>query len=221
VLINQSIGAGISEFRDRLILVRALDATSQSAETELDAVGRLIDRLSLGPEWLRGPVKILARRGRVREARGVFNSMLKTAGSATVDSTTNRNLDLDRAYLDLARGELALAEGRPTEAVTLLQAASLTRFDADIFESLARAHLAAKQLEPAAQIYEQIVARPQLGSEAQEHWVAAHVALGEIYERLGRHDEGRKLYTSLLEHWQGADPDLVLVKAARSRLAAR
>jgi tetratricopeptide (TPR) repeat protein len=223
VLINQTIGAGISEFRDRTILVSALDAKSLSAPAaaELDAVGRLIDRLTLGPEWLRRPVKILARRGRVREARRLLDSMQKTAGSAVVDSTTNRNIDRDRAYIDLARGEIALAEQRPGEAVKLLQAASLGPFDADILESLATAHVAAGQLDLAAQTYEQVLARPALGQEAQEHWVASHVALGQIYERLGRHDDARRLYTRVQELWKDADNDLVTLKRANQLIASR
>ncbi|HUE89956.1 MAG TPA: tetratricopeptide repeat protein, partial [Vicinamibacterales bacterium] len=223
ILINQTTGAGISEFRDRLILVRALDAKSRrrAADAELEAVGRLIDRLTLGPEWLRGPVKILARRGRVQEARRLLDAMLETAGSATADSTTNRNLDRDRAYIDLARGEIALAERRAADAVKLFQAASLAQFDADILESLAAAHAAAGQLEAAAEVYEQVLARPQLGYEGQEYWVRAHVTLGEIYERLGRHDESQRLYTSLVELWNEADDDLVTLKTARMRLARR
>jgi tetratricopeptide (TPR) repeat protein len=223
VLINQTVGAGISEFRDRLILLRALDAKSLSAaaSVELDAVGRLIDRLSLGPEWLRYPVKILARRGRLREASRLLDSMRKTAGSAVVDSTINRNLALDRAYIDLARGEIALAEKKPEQAVELLQAASLGRFDADILESLATAHVAAGELELAAQVYEQLLARPALGQEAQEHWVPAHAALGEIYERLGRREEGRRLYARVGELWKEADADLVTLKRVQRRLASR
>ena len=55
IVITRTLGAPISEFRDRLILTRALDAKGRSREAgvELAAVDRLIARLSLGPEWLR------------------------------------------------------------------------------------------------------------------------------------------------------------------------
>jgi tetratricopeptide (TPR) repeat protein len=222
ILINESLGAGISEFRDRLILVRALDATSQHAEAaaQLAAAGRLIDRLALGPEWLRAPAKMLARRGRVVEARRLLDAMIETAGSAVVDSTTNRNVDLDRAYVDLARGEIALAQGRYVDAVKLFKGASLGRFDADILESLATAHAAAGELDLAAQVYEQVIARPALGQEAQEHWLPAHVAVGELYERLNRPDDARRMYTRVAEFWQHADANAVTLKKAQQRLEA-
>jgi hypothetical protein len=40
-----------------------------------------------------------------------------------------------------------------------------------------------------------------------------------LYERLNRPDDARPLYTSLLERWKDGDSDLVLLKAARERLA--
>jgi tetratricopeptide (TPR) repeat protein len=218
VVINRAIGAGISEFRDRLFLVRALDAKAMSAAAavELDAVQGLMDRLSLTPDWLRIPAKILARRGRVADARRVLAAMEKTAGSAVADSTTNRNIDLDRAYVDLARGEIALAERRPAEAAALFEAAAVVRDDADLQESLAVALAADGRVEASANVYEQIIARRPLGLEAQEHWLRAHVTLGELYDRLGRHDAAQRLYAQLLELWSGGDADLVVLRRARS-----
>ena len=115
IVINATLGATISEFRDRLILTRALDAKGRSREAgvELAAVDRLIARLSLGPEWLRFPAAIQARRGDVRRARRLVDLMTKTSGAATADSTTNRNIAQDRG-LCRARSRRARACGRQT-----------------------------------------------------------------------------------------------------------
>ncbi|MGQ0732449.1 MAG: protein kinase domain-containing protein [Acidobacteriota bacterium] len=221
ILINQTTGAGISEFRDRLILVRALQASggSSAARTEFSAVDALIARMSLGPEWLRDPVKILARQGRVAEARRLLALMNKTAGSSTSDSAMNRNVAMDQSYIDHARGEIAVADGRADEALPLLHAALVPRNDPSIVESLAAAHLAAGQYAGAAQRFEEFIASRPLGLEAQQDWFAAHVRLGDAYSRLGRAEDARRLYQQLVDRWKDADATLPLLDEARTRLS--
>ena len=96
VLIDETNKFGVSEYRDRLILARALSAKDRpaAAGAELDAAMRLRTTLSLGPEWLRMLAKLEARRGRVREARRLVDEMSKRAWDATAGSSTNRSMDL-------------------------------------------------------------------------------------------------------------------------------
>ena len=221
VLINQTNRSGVSEYRDRLILARALDAKgmTSAAAAELEAASRLRAPLSLGPEWLRMLAKLEARRGRVAQARRLVDEMSKRAWDATASSSTNRSLDRDQAFVNQSQGEVALAERRVDEAIRLLEAANLADDDPDRLESVAAAHAAAGQLDVAAKRYEELLARPRFGNESQDYWFGSHVTLGDIYERLGRPDDARRKYEALLKLWKDGDPDLVALKTARAKLA--
>jgi tetratricopeptide (TPR) repeat protein len=222
ILIDQSNGAGVSEFRDRMFLVRALDASGQtaSAAAELRNVERLASTLTHGPEWLRYLAKVEARRGRVREARRLADEMTARVSDATADSATNRTMDFDQGHVNLALGECALAEGEVDEAVRLLEAANVAQPEPDGLESLAGAYAAAGRLAEAATKYEAAIATEPFGNEAQEDWFRAHIALGDIYERLNRPGEARKMYERLLALWKDGDANLVTRNRARERLRA-
>jgi tetratricopeptide (TPR) repeat protein len=221
VLIDQSNEFGVSEYRDRLILARALGAKGMApaAASELDAATRLRTTLSLGPEWLRMLAKLEARRGRVKEARRLVDEMSKRAWDATASSSANRSMEEDQTYINQAQGEVALAERRFDEAIRLLEAASLSDTDEDLVESVAAAQAAAGHLDAAAKRYEAFLAAPRFGSESQELWFRSHAALGEIYERLGRPDDARRTYEALVTIWKDGNQDLVALQAARTRLA--
>jgi tetratricopeptide (TPR) repeat protein len=220
VLIDETNKFGVSEYRDRLILARALDAKGMTspAAHELDAAMRLRTTLSLGPEWLRMLAKLEARRGRVSEARRLVDEMSKRAWDATAGSSTNRSMDQDQTHINQAQGEVALAEGRLDDAIRLLEAASLSDDDEDLIESVAAAHAAAGHLDVAAKRYEELLARPRFGNESQELWFRSHVTLGDIYERLGRPDEARRKHEALVKMWKDGDQDLVALKTARGKL---
>jgi tetratricopeptide (TPR) repeat protein/predicted Ser/Thr protein kinase len=220
VLIDETNKFGVSEYRDRLILARALDAKGMTspAAHELDAAMRLRTTLSLGPEWLRMLAKLEARRGRVSEARRLVDEMSKRAWDATAGSSTNRSMDQDQTHINQAQGEVALAEGRLDDAIRLLEAASLSDDDEDLIESVAAAHAAAGHLDVAAKRYEELLARPRFGNESQELWFRSHVTLGDIYERLGRSDEARRKHEALVKMWKDGDQDLVALKTARGKL---
>src|SRR5437667_11930256 len=81
ILIHQTNGARVSEYRDRLFLVRALDASglSEAAVPELAAIDRLIAQTPLGPEWIGMAAKIEARRGRTPRVRLLPAPMMKTS----------------------------------------------------------------------------------------------------------------------------------------------
>jgi serine/threonine protein kinase/tetratricopeptide (TPR) repeat protein len=222
ILIDQANDAGVSEYRDRMILTRALEAKGQTAASaaELVEVERLVSRLTLGPEWLQSLATVEARRGRMREARRLTEQMAERASDATADSATNRSLDFDQAHVKQAMGDVAVAEGRFDEAIQLLEAANLAQSEPDRLESLAAAYAAAGNLDRAAARYAELIARQPFGYESQEDWMRAHVTLGQIYERLNRPDEARKLYEHLLALWKNGDADLVALTRARARLSA-
>ena len=223
ILISQTNGARVSEYRDRLFLVRALDAAGSrdAVGAELTAVDRLIAQTPLGPEWISMAAKIEARRGRTPRVRQLLETMTKTSSDVTAGSSTNRDTARDAMYLDLVRGEIALAERRPADAIARFDAARIVdpRLPSTI-ESLAAALAAAGRLDEAAARYAELIERRPLGNEGQEDWFGAHVRLGELYERLGRSGDARRVYEQLLTTWKDGDRDLVARKEADNRLAA-
>jgi tetratricopeptide (TPR) repeat protein len=221
IVLDQSYKEAISEFRDRMYLVIALDARGQKREADAAwrEVDRLINRLSLSPSWLWPPVRWLARRGQLSDARRLVALMEKTAGSATADSSIARNMGLDRAYVNLAQAEIELARGRAGRAVDLLEPIREVLKE-DTVESLAAAYAAAGRLPAALGLYEEFMRkRLLLGTELQQIWLQSHASLGALYERLTRPDDARRLYSALVEQWKDGDPDLVLLNTVRERLA--
>ncbi len=219
IVLNQTNGAAVSEFRDRMYLVTAFHARNQQRDTDAAwaDTDRLIARLSLAPSWLWQPVQFLARRGQLRDAQRLFALMQKTAGKATADASVAHNTELDRAYVGLAQAEIELAAGRPARAVELLEPAHIILKEAAL-ESLAAAYAASGRLADAIARYEEFVKARPLGLELQEKWFAAQVALGGLYERVNRPAGAQRLYAAFLERWKDGDSDLVLLETARTRL---
>ena len=188
IVINRTHGLDVSEFRDRLYLVRALEAKglTRAFVAELAAADALAARTSLGPEWLRTLAKLHARRGRVQDARRLLAVMSKTAADRTAGSSVSRDAARDQTYLDLVRGEIELAEGRPGEAARLFEAAYvLEARDADTLESLAVASAAGGRFEEAVKRYEELIARRQINNEGQQHWLRAHVRARRALRAVG------------------------------------
>jgi eukaryotic-like serine/threonine-protein kinase len=221
IALNQTHQAALSEYRDRIILYLALEAAGRAREAAVEwaAVERLIRSQSLSPEWLWRPVKLVARRGRPGDAERLLGLMHKTASNTTAVSAANRNTERDRAFIDLAEGEVALARGRRDQAVDRLQRASLSFADVETLESMAVALVTAGRVAEAIARYEELLQKSPFGLEAQEVWFQSHLALGRLYEHEKRYDAAMKLYTSLAQRWKDGDADLPLLKAVRDRLA--
>lgn len=222
VVVNAANGLTVSEFRDRLFLVSTLERRGDAAvaAADLRALDALMARLALGPEWLQHPIKLFARTGRLARAQALLGPMTDSAGQSTADSSTNRNVQLDRAYLAVARGEIALAEGRPDEAVGHLETASqIDPRNANTLESLAAAYFAAGRLADAAAAYDRVIARVEIANESQGYWFDAHLRLADLRQRLGDESAARALYERILAVWRDADADLPALREAQRRLA--
>ncbi len=218
IRLDQTNKAGVSEYRDRLFLVRSLEARglAKEAAAEMKEVDALISRLSLGPEWLRVSVKIWARRGDVATARRFVASMAKNAGVSTAASSIARNTDLDRPYIEYSQGEIELAQGHAAKAVEIFEAAHGQIHRPETLESLAAALRMSGRADDAAKRYEELLTEKPFGSEAQEDWLQAHVVLARIREQQGRTADARALCDELLGIWKNAEPDTALLKEARA-----
>lgn len=217
ILFNQTNEAPVSEYRDRLLLVRALRAGGKTAaaRAELASVDRLISRLTLGPEWMQMAITLRARLGDTAAARRLLATMVKHVGNPTADSSMNRNTQLDAAHVDRARAEIALAEGAPDRALPLFESAHVRLQSPESLDSLAAGYLALGRLDDAAARYEELLTDMRIGAEPQEQWLQAHVTLAGIRERQKRPADARALYERLIAHWKDAEPDVPLLKAAR------
>jgi eukaryotic-like serine/threonine-protein kinase len=221
IVLDQATQESVSEFRDRMYLVTTLDARGERREADLawTEVDRLIRRLSLDPSWLSRPVRRLARLGRVREAQGLVLLMRKTLGNTISDSSVARNLDRDRAYLELAQAEIELARGQAARAVALLEPLrELLKRELD--EPLGAAYMATGRVSDAIARYEEILRGPRFGDELQQAWLDAHITLGGLYERTAQPDAARRVYSALIEQWKDGDDNLPALVAARARLAS-
>jgi tetratricopeptide (TPR) repeat protein len=148
--------------------------------------------------------------------------MEKAALDSTAGSSVARSTSRDRAYLDLVRGEIELAQGRARAAAVLFEAANAAEpKHAETLESLATAYVAAGRLEEAVAQYEALMTEAPLGNEGQELWLRTHVRLGELYDRLGRPDAARRSYEQLVLLWKNADANVIALTQARARLANR
>jgi serine/threonine protein kinase/tetratricopeptide (TPR) repeat protein len=215
-LLNHSSREQVSEFRDRMYLVSALDGQGRhrDADAEWKTVASLIGTMSLDPAWLWRPVRRLARLGRTGEAERLMGVMQKGLGS-TADSSVARNLALDQRYIDAAQAEIELARGRTARAIELLEP-SRDVLKLDIAESLAAAYAAAGRIPDAVGRYEDLIRVRPPASELQQVWIESQLALGGLYERIGRSDDAQRLYAMLVDRWKEADPDLPLLATARS-----
>ncbi len=221
LVFDQTYGQGLSEFRDRLYLLAALEARGMDrvAAPEWAALNARIATLSLTPDWLALPVRMHARRGRLAEARRLIDLMPKTAGQSVADASVARNTALDQAYVDLATAEVEMASGRPERAIALLEPAALMLKESGAPESLARAYAAGGRTDQAIARYEEFVKAARVGNETQEPWQVAFADLAKLYERAGRIDDSRRLYGELVERWKDGDPDLPLLVQAKAALA--
>jgi tetratricopeptide (TPR) repeat protein len=218
-LLNHSSQEQVSEFRDRMYLVSALDVRGrrQEADAEWKTVAALIGHLSLDPSWLWRPVRRLARLGRTADAERLMRVMQKSAGRSTADSSVARNLALDRPYIDAAQAEIELARGRTARAIELLEPLRDV-LKLEIVESLAAAYAAAGRSQDAIGRYEDLIHVRPPATELQQVWLDSHLALGGLYERTGRADAAQRLYATLVDRWKDADPDLPLLATARTGL---
>ncbi len=124
-----------------------------------------------------------------------------------------------RKLMPTVKARMALAEGRPDEALEALS--EMGRYggywETWIFilwkETAARAFVMAGRLEEAAVTHRELLSI--YGGHALSHY-----ELGTIYEEMKRPVEAKKEYAKFLEMWSEADEGLPQLVDARKRLAA-
>jgi DNA-binding winged helix-turn-helix (wHTH) protein/tetratricopeptide (TPR) repeat protein len=145
-----------------------------------------------------------------------------------VVSEADANKPRDRAEVQQLAGELEMARGHGSKALSLMEAAvqGSPGIDSPLaLESLGKAAIAAGDSARAIAAYRELVdiKGQWVGWEAQEAWLLAHLELARLYRDDGKIPEARQTLDGLLTRWRDADPDLPAMMAAqklKSELAA-
>jgi tetratricopeptide (TPR) repeat protein len=126
------------------------------------------------------------------------------------------------ARLKQLQAEIAMARGRPSEALDAAQQAARVYNSTFVLETLARAQVAAGDREAAATSYRNLLSRAEertleIDQFAYFHAVRAHYELGRVLEELGQPAAALEHYREFLRWWEEADPDVPAFRDARRR----
>jgi tetratricopeptide (TPR) repeat protein/tRNA A-37 threonylcarbamoyl transferase component Bud32 len=115
-----------------------------------------------------------------------------------------------RALHHHALGVLALAEGRPRDAIADFERADDGPCTICALPGLARAYDMAGEGDSVLALYERYVATPWLERIELDYFIlpAAYVRLGELYEERGNRERAILYYDKFVELWRDADPEL-------------
>lgn len=211
IFLTQQEGTSDSELRNRLYAVRALRSLGRVDDTldELAQARRFIDADDPAAAYAVPYVQAHAAIGSLDEARRVVGVLVERGAMA----------GRARALVEVARGEIALAEGAWADAVEALEAAVRLDRTGVTLDAFARALEAAGRLERAADVYRELIDLRPLGLEPQDAWVLAHLRLGRVLTALGDDERARPHLERFLELWGEGDPGLQGVAEARALLA--
>jgi tetratricopeptide (TPR) repeat protein len=106
--------------------------------------------------------------------------------------------------------EIALAEGKPAEALAQLRDADIGICVHCVPVAVARTHDLMGQTDSAIASFEQYLRVPTIdrGPEDESYLAGAHKRLGELYEAKGEKSKALSHYLTFVELWKNADPEL-------------
>jgi tetratricopeptide (TPR) repeat protein len=124
-----------------------------------------------------------------------------------------------RAY-QVAKGIMELEKGDPDAAVTSFEKSGLTDTWFRPSLQMARAYLEAGRLNEAVTKLEAMIRRySEERAENPIHAALLYYYLGRAYEESGRVGKAIEQYTFFVDLWKNADPKIVEIGDARTRLA--
>jgi len=205
----------LSLYRD--LTLRADAALSRgdfrSANAALDRAMAIFRQQDLEAPFLTFVGRQLIRADRLGEARLVLDS-LRIRAALRPDRLQ------DQAGLAVLGADLALATGRPAEALDLLRGKSL----GESFGPAARliaidALLEVDRRDSAFALAREGVERIPFGVEGMQDAFRLFGRLARVAEAVGDSATARQAYSSLLAYWEDGDRDLPLLVEARRELA--
>jgi DNA-binding winged helix-turn-helix (wHTH) protein/tetratricopeptide (TPR) repeat protein len=137
---------------------------------------------------------------------------------ATYGKVTDDTIMADRS-VPRVRAALAMAEGRPMDAVAALgRAQPYELADFTVPVERGEAYLKARQGEAAAGEFTKVLAHP--GLDLSYLYPMGHLGLARADALSGKKDASRSEYEAFLSAWKDADGDLPVLKQAKVELAA-
>ena len=124
-------------------------------------------------------------------------------------------------YVDLLKGDIALATGQRDTAIELFKQAIKENSTGISVEALARAYQQSGDIDAATDAYASMFRSPDLSLSGvpQQRWVEARYTLATDYAARGDQQKERETLETLLNLWKDADPDLPPLKKAKSEYA--
>ncbi|MCK4749026.1 MAG: tetratricopeptide repeat protein, partial [Bacteroidales bacterium] len=202
IVIQKSIGVGLSELRNRLYLAKIYQRTGMKDKfiAELDHCSELIINVATEPWWYMYVGKMIIRNGDIEKAEVMLEE---------IQNRTNKGNRNDETAYSLIKGEIELLKGNHAKSLELLETATTLNVSAYTIESLANYYFQLGDWEKAIATYEDIISdRDALGWEGQECWVQALLNLGIVYEEMDNNEKATYYYQQFLEIWKEADADL-------------
>jgi len=212
IIIQNFLGYGLSELRDRLYLAKMFHREGMGEEyvAELDHCFEQVFEVATEPTWYFLLGKMIIRNGEIEKAELLLDEISKRINKG--------NRWAESAY-SILKGEIELSKGNFPESLELLETGATLRRDAYTLESLANYYYQTGDLERAIATYEEMISTKSFfGWEAQECWVQAHLNLGIAYEEMDNAEEAIYYYRQFVELWKEADEDLPDLLEAKSRL---
>jgi DNA-binding SARP family transcriptional activator/tetratricopeptide (TPR) repeat protein len=208
IALNRHGSATVSEARNRLLLASALRLTGREADSRAQIdTAFLVGRDASDPTLLFWIGRALARDGDLGRASALLE---------TIDRSRHPGSIPGQAASEGLRGEILVGEGAAAEGIAHLENAVRLDSTTLTLEGLARAAVAADQLDRGALLFAELGRNPAIGWEGQEHWRLASYQLGCLEGSRGRVDAAMDAFRAFLEVWPGASADIVPVRDARA-----
>ena len=151
---------------------------------------------------------VLARAGGVHRSESLLDDVKRHGGVGQLRENT---------ALDTAKAAIALDRRNPAAAVEQLRTALpydlATGNDGTSLYYRGLAYLELKQGKEAAAQFQKILDNR---GAAEFYWPLAHLGLGRSYTLTGDTDKSLAMYREFLELWKNADPDLRILKEAKT-----
>lgn len=212
--ILQDQQAALSKARVHLWLAIVADGQGDTATERRELAASFDNFEALGPKvifgaWLGGQY---LRAGALDKAEKMESLIAPLTDSKSAEQ---------RGYLQLLRGEIALAQGHADKAIELFTLSNTENSTAFTVEALARAYQQAGKTDEAINWYEKFLSESNtaIAWEPQQLWLAAHCTLASDYLAKGEREKAKQALRQFLNLWQGADPNLVILRQARSSYA--
>jgi DNA-binding winged helix-turn-helix (wHTH) protein/tetratricopeptide (TPR) repeat protein len=127
---------------------------------------------------------------------------------------------MNAEYVPSVRAVIAMQQGKPAEAVAMLQgAAPFELRDPTVPYLRGQAYLAAHQPADAIAEFAKLADHPWIADPSAPLITLAHLGLARAYAMQNKVAESSREYEALFTLWKLADPDLPVLKQARSEYA--